>query len=230
MAVKRVVLLVLKSPRFLFRETGTTPYDIASRLSFGLWDSIPDAALLQAAADGKLATREQVTAHAERMAGDLRTRAKVADFFHQWLRVDQIADVSKDPEAFPGFDDAVAADLRTSLDLFLDDVIWSERSDFRDLLLADYVYMNGRLTKPTAATSRPMRPFRKVVSPTRAIARACSAPVPDGGIRAATGQARPFTAGCSSSGASWDARCARRPKRLRRSRPAFTRGSRRGSA
>ena len=161
-AVKRSVLLVLKSPRFLFRETGATPYDTASRLSFGLWDSSPDAALLQAAAAGKLATRDEITAQAERMVGDLRTSAKVGEFFHQWLRVDQVADVSKDPEAFPGFDEAIAADLRTSLDLFLDDVIWSERSDFRELLLADYVYMNGRLTTFYGGDLPVDAPFRKV--------------------------------------------------------------------
>ena len=161
-AVKRSVLLILKSPRFLFRETGTTPYDTASRLSFGLWDSSPDAALLQAAAGGKLTTPDEIRAQAERMVGDLRTRAKVGEFFHQWLRVDQVADVSKDPDAFPGFVEAIAADLRTSLELFLDDVIWSERSDFRELLLADYVYMNGRLTRFYGGDLSPDAPFRKV--------------------------------------------------------------------
>ncbi len=154
---------MLKSPRFLFRETGATPYDTASRLSFSLWDSPPDAALLQAAAAGKLTTREEIHSQIERMVGDLRTRAKVGDFFHQWLRVDQIAEVSKDPEAFPGFDESVAADLRTSLDLFLDEVIWSERSDFRELLLADYVYMNGRLTKFYGGDLPPDAPFQKVM-------------------------------------------------------------------
>ena len=103
---------------------------MASRLSFGLWDSIPDATLLQAAASGRLATREQVTREAERMVSDLRTRAKVRDFFLQWLKVDPVPDLSKDPKLFPGFTPEVASDLRTSLDLFLEDVIWSERVGF----------------------------------------------------------------------------------------------------
>ncbi len=74
MAVKRFVLLVLKSPRFLYREVGGSQdaYDVAARLSFGLWDSLPDEELLKAAASGKLATREQVLAQAERMVSDLR--------------------------------------------------------------------------------------------------------------------------------------------------------------
>ncbi len=64
-AVKRVALLVLKSPRFLYRETGSGPpdgFDVASRLSFGLWDSLPDQQLFDAAAHGQLATRDQVGA------------------------------------------------------------------------------------------------------------------------------------------------------------------------
>ena len=72
-AVKRVGLLVLKSPRFLYRETTRGrpgSYDIASRLSFGLWDSLPDEALLKAAASGQLMTRAQVAGQAERMVKD----------------------------------------------------------------------------------------------------------------------------------------------------------------
>src|SRR5207253_6159756 len=91
-AVKRVVLFVLKSPRFLYREAGggQDAYDVASRLSFGLWDALPDQELLQAAAAGELATHEQVTRQAERMVTDLRTRAKVREFFLQWLKVDHV--------------------------------------------------------------------------------------------------------------------------------------------
>jgi len=69
-AVKRVVLLVLKSPRFLYREIGGGPadeFDTASRISFGLWDSLPDQALLDAAAAGKLAGRDQILEQLERM-------------------------------------------------------------------------------------------------------------------------------------------------------------------
>ena len=105
LAVKRVVLLVLKSPRFLYRESGheRDAYDVASRLSFGLWDSLPDRQLLEAAAAGQLATPEQVAGQAERMLTDPRTRSKVREFLLQWLKVDQVPDVSKDPVRFPEF-------------------------------------------------------------------------------------------------------------------------------
>ena len=112
-------------------------YDVASRLSFGLWDSLPDQELLDAAAAGQLATREQVARQAERMLADPRAQAKLREFFLQWLKVDQAPDLAKDRQRFPGFDPAIAADLRTSLDLFLDDVIWNGDSDFRQLFLAD---------------------------------------------------------------------------------------------
>lgn len=149
-AVKRVVLLTLKSPRFLYREV-TTPehdaFDVASRLSFSLWDSLPDEQLLKAAAEGKLESREQVRQQAERMVSDPRTRSKVREFFHQWLNLDRMHDLAKDGELYPDFTEEVASDLRASLDLFLDEVVWSESSDFRQLFLDDSIYVNGRLAK-----------------------------------------------------------------------------------
>lgn len=178
-AVKRVVLFVLTSPRFLYREIGSPPhptlsprggegrvrgdsYDVAARISFALWDSLPDSELLEAAAKGELATPEQVSRQVERMMGDLRTHAKLRAFFLQWLKVEQHPDLSKDPSRFPGFDRAVASDLRTSLELFLDDVLWSETADFRQLLLANSLYLNGRLARFYGADLPADAPFQKV--------------------------------------------------------------------
>jgi Protein of unknown function (DUF1592)/Protein of unknown function (DUF1588)/Protein of unknown function (DUF1585) len=164
-AVKRVVLLVLKSPRFLYREIGNSRpdgYDVASRLSFGLWDTLPDRALLDAAAAGQLANREQVASQAERMVGDLRARSKLREFFQQWLKVEQVPDLSKDPKRYSQFNETVASDLRTSLDLFLDDIIGSDAADFRQLLCADYVHLNGRLAQFYGAQLSPDAPFQKV--------------------------------------------------------------------
>ena len=103
---------------------------MASRLSFGLWDSLPDQPLLDAAAAGQLGTREQVVRQAERMVGDLRARSKLREFFLQWLKVDQVPDIAKDPKRYPQFNEAIASDLRTSLDLFLEDVIGSDVGRF----------------------------------------------------------------------------------------------------
>jgi hypothetical protein len=164
-AIKRVVLLALKSPRFAYREiSGQTvdPFNVASRLSFGLWDSLPDESLTKAAAEGQLATREQVAARAERMVNDPRTRSKIREFLLQWLKVDQPPEIAKDKERFPDFTPEVAADLRTSLDLFLDDVVWSEKSDFRDLLKTNWLYLNGRLAQLYRRDLPPDAPFLKM--------------------------------------------------------------------
>jgi len=164
-AIKRVALLALKSPRFAYREIGgqsVDPNNVASRLSFGMWDSLPDEALTKAAADGQLAMREQVAAQAERMVNDPRTRSKVREFLLQWLKVDQPPEIAKDKERFPDFTPEVAADLRTSLDLFLDDVVWSEKSDFRDLLKTNWLYLNGRLAQLYRRDLPPDAPFLKM--------------------------------------------------------------------
>jgi hypothetical protein len=164
MAVKRVVLLALKSPRFLYREVGRDQpdaYDVASRVSFGLWDSLPDQPLLDAAAAGQLTTREQVAGHVDRMLPDLRTRSKLRQFFQQWLKVEQVPDLAKDPERYASFNAEVANDLRTALDLFVEEVVWSDASDFRQLLLADSLPLNGRLARFYGADVPEDAPFEK---------------------------------------------------------------------
>ncbi|MDR3633210.1 MAG: DUF1592 domain-containing protein [Isosphaeraceae bacterium] len=163
-AVQRAVLLVLKSPRFLYQEIGgNDAYAVASRLAFALWDSLPDAELLQAAADGRLANTEQVALQARRMAADPRARQKLREFFLQWLKVDRPPDLAKSKAQFPGFNEDVASDLRTSLELFLDEVIDGDASDFRRLLLGDELYLNGRLAQVYGAGLPADAPFQKVV-------------------------------------------------------------------
>lgn len=149
-ALTRSLILVLKSPRFLYPGIPSDKpdaYETASRLALGLWDSLPDETLLKAAAAGKLNVRADVLKQTERMIADPRARAKVRAFLLQWLKVDLQPDLAKDPAKYPGFDPQLVADLRASLELFLDDVVWSEASDFRQLLLANQVYLNGRLAK-----------------------------------------------------------------------------------
>lgn len=167
-AVKRVVLLALKSPRFLYRETaadaaGFDDYDAASWLSFGLWDSLPDQPLLDAAQRGELRSREQIAAQAERMLPDPRTHQKLRWFLHQWLNLDRIRDVTKDATLYPEFNEQVLSDLRVSLDLSLDDVVWSDSSDYRQLLTSDSIYLNGRLAKFYGADLPEGSDFQKVL-------------------------------------------------------------------
>ena len=150
-AVKRVVMLTLKSPEFLYpglrdRDKGDD-YDVAARLALTLWDSLPDRKLAQAAAAGKLRTGDEIRAEARRMIADPRAREKVRGFFHHWLELERAEGASKDPKLFPDFTPALLADLRESLLEFIDQVVWSERSDYRELLQADYLLLNERLGK-----------------------------------------------------------------------------------
>jgi len=79
------------------------------------------------------------------MLDDPRAHAKMLLFFHHWLQMDRVEPVPKDQQAFPDFTPQIIADLRTSLNLFLEDVAWNGGSDYRALLQADYLYMNRRL-------------------------------------------------------------------------------------
>lgn len=156
MALKRAVLRALKSPHFLYPTlpgTDAADHAVAARLALALWDSLPDAPLLQAAAAGQLRTREQVLQQAERMVKDPRAHAKLRDFFHHWLELDKAEAAAKDPKIFPEFNAELAFDLRASLHRFLDHVVWETSGDYRQLLLADYLFLNERLAPLYGATT-----------------------------------------------------------------------------
>ena len=147
-AAKRAFIFTLSNPAFLYPGIGPQDdYAVASRLALTLWDSAPDAALLQAAAAGKLKDPAQVRPHAQRLMKDPRAKAKLRDFLHHWLHVEEGAEIAKDQKEYPGFDQGVVMDLRTSLDLFAENIVWSEASDYRQLLLSDTILMNERLAK-----------------------------------------------------------------------------------
>lgn len=169
-ALRRSVALTLLSPRFLYREIGPSddPYKVAAEISFGLWDSLPDPELLRAAGAGELKTAEGRAKQAQRMAADPRAWTKLRDFLMLWLKVDEIPDIVKSQKAFPGFDDSTATDLRTSLDLFLREVAWGPRADYRELMLSDRQYVNGRLAKIYGGNLAADAPFQAVASPDRA--------------------------------------------------------------
>ena len=149
--LKRAVLLALKSPRFLYPELANgdkaDDFAAASQLALALWDSIPDAQLVRSAGEGKLKTREQITAASRRMIADPRAKTKLRGFFRHWLELERADNSQKDPKAFPGFDETMLADLRESLWRFLDETVWSEASDYRKLIGADWLWLNERLGK-----------------------------------------------------------------------------------
>ncbi len=167
LAVRRAVVWVLCSPEFLYPELAwdepetadqtPDPHTVAARLALSMWDSLPDQELMQAAEAGELTRPEQVQTQARRMLADPRACHKLHGFYGHWLELED-RDLAKDQQLFPQFDEAIIADLRRSLELFLDGVIWSEASDYRQLLTADYLLLSPRLrTLYQSAESQPAR-------------------------------------------------------------------------
>jgi hypothetical protein len=154
LAVRRAAVWVLCSPEFLYPELAwdnpenteqpPDPHAVAARLALSMWDSLPDAELMQAADAGELTRLEQVQTQSRRMLADPRAHHKLRGFYGHWLELED-RDLAKDQQLFPHFDEAVIADLRRSLEMFLDGVIWSESSDYRQLLTADYLWLSPRL-------------------------------------------------------------------------------------
>jgi len=148
-AMKRTFLMALKSPYFLYPSldvNASVSQRAANRLSLILHDSLPsEDGILSQIKKGNLAKESQVRSAAQRMMKDYRTQAKIRQMMHEWLNVGHFADISKDAKNYPGFDAAVVADLRSSLDAFLDDVVWSDTSDYRQFFLSKSVYTNDRL-------------------------------------------------------------------------------------
>jgi len=147
-ATKRAILFILNSPHFLYTDLtadneSPDSYAMVSRLAFSVWDSIPDERLLREAKQPNL-RKATLAKLAREMLDDPRARTKLRGFFHHWLELDERAR-DKDQKAYPDFDPQVMNDLRKSLELFLDEVVWSDQSDYRQLLLADHVPLNRRL-------------------------------------------------------------------------------------
>lgn len=123
-----------------------SPFELASRLSFFLWSSIPDDELLNAAASGALSQPAGLEAQVRRMLGDPRASTLVSNFAAQWLRLGNLASVSPDPRQFPDFDHNLRQALRTETELFVASVFRDDRSVL-DLLRANYTFLNERLAR-----------------------------------------------------------------------------------
>ena len=156
--IEMALSAVLVSPEFLFRVeqdppglAPNTPYRItdlqlASRLSFFLWSSIPDDELLDVAAAGKLHEPAVLERQVKRMLADSRSRALVTNFAAQWLRLRNLDSITPDMRVFPDFDDNLRQAFREETELFFESILREDRSAL-DLLRANYTYVNERLAK-----------------------------------------------------------------------------------
>jgi mono/diheme cytochrome c family protein len=147
---------VLVSPSFVFRApsapAGGAPgsvyplsdIDLASRLSFFLWSSIPDDELLRLAEQGRLSEPRTLAAQLARMLADVKASALVENFGGQWLHLRNVADWTPDPERFPEFDESLRYAFQRETELFLEHLIRDDGS-VMDLIDADYTFLNERL-------------------------------------------------------------------------------------
>ena len=144
-----VVEAMLQSTSFLFRFDDSSdpewePYAMASRLSYAIWDSMPDRGLLAAAARGGLDTPEGVAETTRRMLDDPRARESLSEFVSQWMRFDRILQASKDRRKYPQFTRETAVAMTEEARLFVGDLVWNDRN-FMDLFTADYGFADADL-------------------------------------------------------------------------------------
>ena len=154
MALRRM----LASTQFVFRferdPAGTAPdtnyrigdLDLASRLSFFLWSSIPDDELIHLASQGKLKNPAVLEQQVRRMLADSRSQALVDNFAGQWLYLRNLRGVATDLESFPNFDDNLRQAFKTETELFFGSIMHEDRNVL-DLLNADYTFVNDRLAR-----------------------------------------------------------------------------------
>jgi hypothetical protein len=163
--IEVIVEALLQSPQFLYRlEFGgaalpptllpqggekqafeLTDYETASRLSYFLYNSMPDDALFAAAASGELRTRAQIESQARRMIEQPRTRVTVQDFYDQWLGLERFSSVVR---VAPGFAQAdLSPSWRGSLQHYLSDTFWNGSGDFSGLMTSDQVFFDAKLAQ-----------------------------------------------------------------------------------
>ena len=176
--IEWIAFTLLQSPHFLNRvefapapTAGSTfarpaPYEMASRLSFLLWQSMPDAALFDAAANNQLGTDAEVAAQARRMLADPKAK-RVYQFFQEWLDVDELNAMDRDKSVYPTYTDKLQDLLAQEAKAFVDDVVWNGAGDFKTLLTAPYSFVNAELATHYGISGVTGTNFRKVDTPGR---------------------------------------------------------------
>ncbi|MCH9655859.1 MAG: DUF1592 domain-containing protein [Planctomycetes bacterium] len=151
---------ILVSPHFLFRIEGiqntvqsrsngvqkVNQYEIASRLSYFLWSSMPDETLFELAAQGRLDNPRTLQVQVKRMLNDPKSSAFVKNFAGQWLNLRNLEDLSPDPKKFRGFNSQLKNDMRRETEEFFSYIMKEDRSVI-EFINADYTFMNERLAK-----------------------------------------------------------------------------------
>lgn len=159
-----VIEAILQSPKFLFRlERGPAAYDAAARLSYFLWDTMPDEQLLRSAAAGELNTTVGVEKAVRRMVADPRARQAVDEFVSEWMRFDLVRNTVKDRMMYPQFTPELAAAMTEETRRLVADAVWNDRN-FMSIFTADYAFINSDLAA-LYKLAPPANEFDKAVFP-----------------------------------------------------------------
>lgn len=171
--LRTCVQAVLVSPHFLFKvespldgdassdQQGLSDYQLATRLSYFLWSTMPDDRLFELAAENKLQQPEVLVAEVKRMLADPKADALVDNFVAQWLQLPKLGKVRPDPDLFPGIDGPMRRDMATETRLLVKDLIQRDAS-MLDLLDADYSFLNQRLAEHYGIKGVEGKAFQKV--------------------------------------------------------------------
>ncbi len=175
--IEQAVERLLVSPQFLFRIERDPPnippgtafrvsdLELASRLSFFIWSSIPDDELLNVAVHGKLKDTAVLEQQVRRMLADPRAESLVTNFAEQWLYIRDIEAKKPDDLLFPDFDETLRESFRRETDLFLDSVLLHGNHSVLDLMTANYSFLNERLAKQYGIPHIEGTYFRRVTFP-----------------------------------------------------------------
>ncbi|MDF2378341.1 MAG: DUF1592 domain-containing protein, partial [Verrucomicrobiales bacterium] len=169
-AAREVLTRVFISPDFLFKLESSqdpgihpvSPWELATRLSYFLWASTPDIALLEAAGNGSLMKPEGRAAQVKRMLRDPKARTLAEEFAGQWLEFHRFGEhTAVDAKLFPEFTDSLRADMFQETRTFFEHLIREDRP-VREILMADYTFLNERLAKHYGVPGVTGENFRKV--------------------------------------------------------------------
>jgi hypothetical protein len=158
-AIKLLIEGMLQSPGFIYRwelgpnqavrdATGTIQlgaYEVASRLSYFLWRTMPDQALFDAAAANRLTDDADIQTQLDRMLGDARARESVAEFFEEWLSLNQVSERPKDMQVYPEWTPELKAAMDAETRGFVTDAVFASDGRFQTLLTANYSFVGGPL-------------------------------------------------------------------------------------
>ena len=166
-SIQLCVQAILSSPQFLFRveksdgSAALEPYELASRLSYFLWSSMPDDELLSLAATGEIQKPTVLKAEVKRMLKDKRAQSLADNFAEEWLNLRKLALINPDPAQFPDFDEHLRSEMLTETKMFFDGIVKNDLSVI-DFLDAKYTYVNAQLAKHYGMKGVEGDQFRKV--------------------------------------------------------------------